>query len=203
MNDQMQTLRDDLAFLRDLTEDAGSGFGREAVVMIGVGVIFGVIDFVYWLIFSGRLATPPWVGAWLWAFGLVLFFVTLPFVRARLPAPTGTAARATAAAWGGIGMSLLAAGLGLLLGAWRTGLPNLVLWVFPTVLFTLYGAAWVVAFAAKRKAWFAGVALACFVEAVAVGALMGSPDQFLALSLGLFALLAAPGFAVLRAARAA
>ena len=203
MTDQMQTLKDDLAFLRGLTEDSGAGFAREAVIMIGVGVIFGIVDLLYWLGFSGWLPVPRQVGAWFWVAGLVVFFVSMPIARRRLPAPTGAAARAMAAAWSGIGISLTAAGIGLLLGAWRMGLPNLVLWVFPIVLFTLYGAAWGVAWAAKRTAWFALAALGCFAAAVAEGALMGDAGQWLVSSLGLFVLVAVPGFAIMRAARAA
>ena len=203
MSQDMQTVKDDLAFLRGLTEDSGAGFAREAAVMILVGVIFGIIDLVYWLVFTGRIPVTPRMSTWFWIIGLILFFASLPVIRNRLPAPTGAAARATAAAWGGIGVSLTAAGLALILGAWRTGLPGLVLWVFPIVLFTLYGAAWGVAFSAKRKVWFAAVALSCFAAAIAEGALMGSPGQWLVLSIGLFALVAAPGFVILRQARVA
>ena len=97
--------------------------------------------------------------------------------------------------------SLLNWGLSLVFGGLRLHQPNLVLQVFPILLFTLYGAGWGVAYAVKRKAWFAWIVLGCFLAALGSGALMGSPDQWLVLALGLFAFVAAPGAVIVRQAR--
>jgi hypothetical protein len=105
------------------------------------------------------------------------------------------------ATWSGVGTGITVAGLALGLGAWRLQQPSLVLWTFPLVLFTLYGAAWGVAFAVTRRTWFALVAGGCFVATLACGAFMGRPEEWMVLSLGLFVLVAAPGYAMVRGAR--
>lgn len=203
MTEPSETLKDDIAFLRALTKDDGQGLAKQGAVMVAVGGIFGVVTFLYWLIYMG------WLGAWgrvaygLWVAGLVLFFAVGVMLERRFKGQSSAAAsRAVDAAWGGTGVSLLAAGIGLQLGGWRLGNPNLALWTFPIVMFTLYGAAWSVAFAVKRRAWFAWVALGCFLTAIAEGALMSSPHEWLLLSAGLLALVAAPGLAILRLSRA-
>ena len=201
MTDPTQSLKDDIAFLRELTQETSAPFAREAAVMIAVGLIFGVVDLLYWLVFAHLLSVPVSVSFWFWVIGLLLFITCVSLANRNRPAPRGVAARTIAAAWGGIGVSLTAAGIGLILGGWRLSQPDLVLWVFPIMLFTLYGAAWSVAFAAKRRAGFGFVAAGCFAVAVAEGALMSSPGQWLVMSIGLFVLVAVPGVVILRQSR--
>jgi hypothetical protein len=203
MTDSNQAIRDDLAFLRSLADEGGSGLARTGAALITVGLIFGVICAVYWAVFSGRLPMADALSTWLWAGGVVLMLAIMSMANRRLPAPRGAGSRALAAAWGGTGVSLTVTGAALGLGGWRTGNPHLVLEVFPVLLFAFYGAAWSVAFAARRRAWCALVAAGCMAASIGEGALMGAPEQWLLLSAGLFGLVAAPGFAILRLSRAA
>lgn len=202
MTDEKQAMLADLAFLRGLADDGGAGLARTGVALITVGLIFGVICAVYWAVFSGQLAMPAAVSSWLWAAGVVLMLVIMAVAGRRLPAPKGASGRALAAAWGGTGVSLTVTGAALGLGAWRTGQPHLVLQVFPVLLFAFYGTAWSVAFAARRRSWCALVAAGCFAASLGEGALMGSAGQWLLLSAGLFAAVAAPGLAIVRLSRA-
>ncbi len=109
MTDQMQGLRDDIAFLRELTQDSGQGLAREGVLMLTLGAIFGVVNFIYWLLYAGLLRGAGPIGDWLWIAGLVAFFVITPILRARLPSGNGVGSRAMSAAMGGIGVALTAA----------------------------------------------------------------------------------------------
>lgn len=202
MTDQMQGLRDDIAFLRELTQDSGQGLAREGVLMLTLGAIFGVVNFIYWLLYAGLLRGAGPIGDWLWIAGLVAFFVITPILRARLPSGNGVGSRAMSAAMGGIGVALTAACAGVLVSGLRLGNPNLVLWFFPVVLFTLYGSAWGVAFAVKRQGGFAVVAAGCFLTAVVAGALWATPHEWLALSVGLVAWVGVPGLVILRRGRA-
>ena len=52
----VQSLKDDLAFLRGLTQDDGRGLARDGFALAAVGLIFGMINAVYWLVFWGPLA---------------------------------------------------------------------------------------------------------------------------------------------------
>ena len=69
------------------------------------------------------------------------------------------------------------------------------------MMFSLYGAAWSVAYAVKRMTWFAWVSTGCFLAAIAEGLLYKSPHQWLVLSIGLFLLVGLPGLAILKKAR--
>ena len=68
------------------------------------------------------------------------------------------------------------------------------------MLFTLYGAAWSVVFVVHRRAWYGAIAAACYVMAFLCGLVMSSPTEWLVLSLGTFALVAAPGAVMWREA---
>ena len=197
----VQSLKDDLAFLRGLTQDDGKGLARDGFALASVGVTFGAITFVYWLVFWGPLAAIKAQVTWLWLVGVAVIVLALQIARRRLPASTGATARAMSAAWAGVGISLTAGDLGLLAAGWRLADAALVLAIFPILLFTLYGAAWSVAFAALRLGWFALVSAGCFAAAIAEGLLYRSPHQWLVLSIGLFTLVGLPGLVIFRKAR--
>ena len=197
-----QSLKDDLAFLRDLTQDSGRGLARDGFNLATVGFVFGGVTLVYWLVFWGPLGNLMVLTYWLWIAGIVLMIGSTAIARRRLPAATGAAARALSVAWNGVGISLLAGGAALLAAAWRTHDTGFVLATFPILLFSLYGAAWSVAFAARRLSWFAWISAGCFAAAIAEGLLYRSPHQWLVLSIGLFLLVGLPGLAILNKARA-
>jgi hypothetical protein len=197
-----QSLKDDLAFLRDLTQDSGKGLARDGFNLAVVGLTFGVVSLVYWLVFWGPLSAVRGVTWWLWVAGVATTIATTAVVRRRLPPPTGAAARALSVAWNGVGLSLLGGGFALLAAGWRLHDASFVLATFPILLFSLYGAAWGVAYAVKRLGWFAGVSVGCFAAAIAEGLLYRSPHQWLVLSIGLFLLVGLPGLVILNKARA-
>jgi hypothetical protein len=202
MTDERQSLRDDIAFLRDLARDDGADLAREGANMIVVGLVFGAVTFTYWLVFTGHAAGLAVVVPWLWAAGVAIMILVAMLLNRGLPRASGAASRAVAAAWGGTGVSLIAPCLGLMLGGARTGNAHLVLWIFPVILFTLYGAAWTVAWVVKRRGWLFLVAVGCFAAAFAEGALVSSPHQWLVLAAGLILCVALPGAAILRQSRA-
>jgi len=197
-----QDLKDDLAFLRDLTQDSGRGLARDGLALALIGLSFGVVSLVYWLIFSGPLSVARGVSWWLWVIALGGDIAVMELAKRGLPAPSGAAARALSTAWNGVGVSLTAGGLGLWAAAWRIHDATFILGTFPILLFALYGAAWSVAFAVKRLSWFAWISAGCFAAAIAEGMLYRTPHQWLALSIGLFLLVGLPGLVILKKAKA-
>jgi hypothetical protein len=197
-----QGLKDDLAFLRDLTQDSGRGLARDGFALATVGLVFGVVTLIYWLIYWGPLASARIVGWGLWIAGVAVMIGALLIAKPRLPPATGAASRALSNAWNGVGVANTAGGLGLLAAGWRLHDATFVLATFPILLFSLYGAAWSVAYAVKRMSWFAWVSTGCFAAAIAEGLLYKSPHQWLVLSIGLFLLVGLPGLAILKKARA-
>ena len=196
-----QSLKDDLAFLRDLTQDTGKGLARDGFALATVGLVFGVVTLIYWLIYWGPLAGVRVVGWGLWIVGIAVMIGALMIAKRRLPPATGAASRALSNAWNGVGVANTAGGLGLTAAALRLHDGTFILGTFPILLFSLYGAAWSVAYAVKRLSWFAWVSTGCFLAAIAEGLLFKSPHQWLVLSAGLFLLVGLPGLVIFKKAR--
>ena len=204
MSNQTKQLADDVAFLRALADGTVHLGERDGAMLAALGTIFSLVALQYWAIDSRLVAAPASWRPWLWLDGLAPFLATLFFIeaRARSRAP-GPGSRAISAAWTGLGVALSVAVAALMAAGWRLGQPQLAAGMFPIVLFTLLGASWGVAFAVKRQAALALVGAGCGVAAIACGALVGAPAEWLALAAGLALLVAAPGFAILAAARGA
>jgi hypothetical protein len=165
--------------------------------------MIGFVSLFYWLVSAEMLSVPPVMEPWAWLVGVLVLSPVMLLLRKRFPKPSGAASRAVLAAWTGVATGIAVAALAFGLGAWRLGLPAFVVWAFPVVLFILYGTAWSVAYSVMRRTWFARIAGGCFAGALACGFFMGRPEEWLVLSLGLFLLVAAPGFVILRQARRA
>ena len=75
MTDERESLRDDIAFLRELARDDAADLAREGSNMIVVGLVFGAVTFTYWLVFAGYVAPPPAVVSWLWAVGVAIMIL--------------------------------------------------------------------------------------------------------------------------------
>jgi hypothetical protein len=201
MVNDMQTLKADIAFMRALTEENGHSMAREGAILAAVGVIFALTALQYWLLRMEVFAVPRAWLPFLWVDGVIVYLITLTLIHRRFPKRPGVGPRAMEAAWAGVGIGITVAAIALAVSGWRLQMPGLASGAFPIVLFTLYGTAWGVAFAVRRRTWFALVAIGCSVTAVMCGFLIGTHEEWLVLSLGLFALVAVPGFVILRQAR--
>jgi hypothetical protein len=199
----MEDVRQDIAFLRAVVEDHDATMALDGAILAAVGLIFGCVSLFYWSIAAGLSDVPvPW-NQWAWVAGVVTVVPVVLFLQRRFPRPPGPAARAIRAAWLGVGTGITVAAAAFALGSWQVQEPRFVLWAFPVVLFTLYGAAWSVAFAARRHGAFALIAAGCYGAALACGFLSGRPEEWLVLALGLFALVAVPGYAIVTRANGA
>jgi hypothetical protein len=197
----MNDVREDIAFLRAVVEDHDSTMGLDGAILSAIGVIFGFVSLFYWSLSVGLLTVPDAWSPWAWVTGVVALVPVVHLLNRRFPKPSGPASRAMGAAWQGVGTGVTVAAVAFALGAWRLQLPSFVLWSFPVVLFTLWGTAWSVAYAARRRLAFALVAAGCYTVALACGFFMGQPEEWLLVSLGLLTLVAAPGFVIVRRAR--
>jgi hypothetical protein len=203
MNDSLQTLKDDIAFMKSVTEDSSRALLRDGAILIAVGVIFGLDSFRFWGIFAGFL---PWAKPTEHFYGFdafAVFLVVLHLIMRHFRGLTrGARARAVSAAWLAVGAAYAASLLALGAAAWRLGQPLLMVWIPPLILFILYGASWWIAFAVKRRAWFAGVALGSFATAILSGLAVPSPHEWAVLAFGLFLWVAMPGIMIMRQAQA-
>jgi hypothetical protein len=199
----LDQVRQDIAFLRAVVDDHDSTLGLDGAILTAVGSIFGCVSLFYWSVSVGIATVAGAWSAWAWIAGVAVLVPSVLVLQRRFPHSPGPASRAMSAAWQGVGTGITIATVAFALGAWRLQVPSMMLWAFPVVLFTLYGAAWTVAFAVRRRWAFALIAAGCYAAALGCGLLMGQPGEWLVLSLGLFLFVAIPGIVVVRQARAA
>jgi hypothetical protein len=200
MTETVQSMRDDIAFMRALAEDGRGGvFGGEA--MIGAGLIYGAASAYSWAALSGVLHAswaPAGIG-WSWLGASVVFAGLL--VALRRGRPMSSASRIGKTAWSSIGLAIWTICLGVGLTAWQTR-DGVVLSLIPPMVLALYGSGWMVAAAVFRVAWTRWVALACLAASLALAALAGRPEQYLLFAAALLLLASAPGVVLARRAHA-
>ena len=196
----VQNARDDLAFLRGLVGDDGRQMRSFAEAYFAAGLIYGVQMLLHGANALGWITGGTTFGLVVGLGPSVLFAPVLIWIilRNRKNAVYGTVNRAVSGLFGVVGIAnlVLAAVIGTV--AWREA--SVTTWlIYPCAVFVLQGAAWFFAFMMRRKAWLMLVALGWFVCAVAMALTITTPGWFIVFAgLGLWLLMALPGFAMLR-----
>jgi hypothetical protein len=202
MTDQNQAIRDDIAFMRALAEEGRQTPLLGGSMLVAVGLIFGVANAVGTYIEATQktysvaaLAVP--LGA------VALFVVVLGWLKRRYgaqPGATSPVNRATGALWRAVGWSivLMIAALGVVAARRHDAS---ILAVLPIIIFALYGVGWQVAATMSKAGWLRLVALGSYVTALLAAYFVTEPVISSAVTTaGLFLLLAAPGFVLMRQA---
>jgi hypothetical protein len=196
MNHDLRVLRDDVAFLREL---AGEGeLRREGAALAAIGAVFACVDLTYWSYSAGYLSLPGSLAYVPWMVGVALIFLSLGLIKGRIPRVPSAAARAIGAASAGVGIGVTTALLSLIAAGFALRQPIVITSLFPVFVLMLYGMAWMVAFAVKRRTWLALVAAGCFVAAFCCGVVAGHPAEWLVLAVSMLLLVAIPGVAMMR-----
>ncbi len=199
-DEKMQTLRDDIAFMKALARDGSTTPLLFGGVMVAAGLIFGAGSVGHWMIDTGVLQVPDWAYLVNWLGAAAVFGVVCTLVLRRAKSQPGYSSgvnKATGAAWSGVGFAIFAMWLGMMAFAYRTGNFE-VMNIFPVIIFAVYGAAWSVAGAMSGKAWINVVALASFAAAVGMGFLSGASAQMLGYAGCLLLLAVLPGLILIR-----
>ena len=197
----MQTVRDDLAFLRTMAEGGRQPGRHTGVILATGGFAYGLASCAAWAVLDGRL---PGGTAAIWAPWLLATVVFYAVLFAALRGVTrGERARPgpnqlSGLAWAAMGGVMFSVILATVVANVVTGSP-LVWTSIPSIFIALYGAGWTVAAAAAGRGWMRGVALASFAGAVALAFLAGRAEQYLAYGAALMLLGGIPGLALMRA----
>ncbi len=198
--DQLQSVRDDIAFMRALAQEGTQVPLLGGGVTAAAGLIFGVAAVVHWLIQTQILRLSQWAILADWVVAGVIFGVicTLLIRRvSRQPGASSAVNKAVGSAWSAVGFSIFVTFLGIAAVTYVTH-SEAVIFVFPVIILALYGAAWSVAADMTGKRWIRVVALASFAGAVGMGLLAGNPAQMLAYAAALLLLAFIPGVVLLR-----
>jgi hypothetical protein len=203
MTDDLDT-RSDIAWIRSLAEEGAKaplGGGR---ILMAAGVIYGLASLVQWAALTGLAPFSPRESNWIWlaATGVFLLLTVLDKVFLCSTGGVKTAAnRAAQAAWACVGAGIFAMIASIAVVSWKVGPAGFVLLsLLPSLIMVFYGLGWGVSAAMIRSSRLMALSVASFVSAVLLAAMTGSDAQFLAYAVALFALMAVPGFLLMRAA---
>ena len=191
----MQAIRDDLAYLRAMAAEGRTAPFFGGSVLIAAGAVFGAAALTHWAIVSGLLTLPRWALLPIWLTAGALFYVALVAVQRGMRGRPGAEAvsnRASGWAWAAAGWAIAAIGLGLIVAAYRTG-EALVFDLFAVVILGLYGSAWAFSAIVTRTKWLMGVAIASYGMAVVSAWFVGTSTLYLIYAVALVLLAAVPG----------
>ena len=202
MTDQNQTLRDDIAFMRELAQFGAAGPLAGGSILLAAGLIFAATSLTCWYAIDRHLVTNGVFFPIVW-FGATAIFLACLFVLKRRIPRTGGAARAQGLAFSSAGWVIGAIVLSLMLIASRAGAWWVMGAVAPIAL-AIYGGAWVFAAGVSGCRWPAVVAAGSFVMAgVCAWCALDPAVQYLAYAASLIAVLTLPGLYMMHQARKA
>lgn len=203
MTSDIQSARDDLAFLRGLVGGTGESVQLRALgeSYFAGGLIYGGQMLLHAAQFMGLI---PFQGIWALAVSLGPTLVFIPVitwisVHNRKADSTGVVGRAVGRMFGVVGLANLV--LIAVIGTVALRLHSIEVWlIYPCTVFVLQGMAWLFAWMMRRRAWHGVVAFGWFACALAMGIADGSNIGLYVLSagLGLWLCMALPGWLMLR-----
>ncbi len=162
--------------------------------LVLAGAVFGTANLFQFGVTSGLLHLHPASLGLSWPLALGVFFTVLFRLRRS---PFSTVRRA--AAWsrftvaGQIAGALVLLALSLVFQDWT------IMRAMSAVGMALYGVAWVVAAVRTRAVWPAALAAGCFAASVGIAVTLGTPAQYLAYGLSLYAFALTPGLILVSA----
>jgi hypothetical protein len=201
--DNPDTTQADLAYLRSLVDTGARTQKMTGFLLAAGGVLYGLQTLVQWASAVHLIKLPDPVN-FLMVVGVTTLFLVLLSValwRDRGRPQGGVANKAVNAAFASAGMANLS--MICVFGMTAVRYHNFVIWeLYPAVVFALQGAAWLVAFVLRRRAWLGVVGVGWLLSAASLGLVIDTPTYPLVVGIALILLLAVPGFVLMRLARA-
>lgn len=202
MSDQIQSIRDDVAFMKSMAADEGSLPWGIGAGFFAAGVVYGLPLVLVWAVLRGLVDLPVgWTsGVGLWSTVIYVPLSILIFLKAPKPAPGAATGRAFGAAWSGVGLITVAMLAVIFIAGSRLHV-HLIWQVWTSICFALWGGCWwVVAMLRPRRGWL-WVALGSLANAVVNALLIGTRDELLGCSIGILLWLGGPGLLIMLRAK--
>ncbi len=204
MSDELETAREDLAFMRALAETPAQPNATMGFALCAAGLIYGFQTLVQWAVWAGYFSLPGPLYL-VFVIGCTLTFLGVLGViiwRNRNNPSKSVSARAYESAFEGAGIANVIIVLFFVIVSMRYSDPGL--WYYYTpVIFALQGGAWFVGFRLRKRLWLGAVSAGWFVAALTLGVTAHSGTYVLIIALSLFLLLALPGWIMMRLAKTA
>lgn len=201
--DQVQSLRDDIAFIKALAQEGRQAPLLGGSVLVLAGSVFGVASLGHWAIEAGVLVAPQWVFAAMWGVATLIFMVGLFVLNARIdrrPGASSSVNKASGAAWAAVGGAIFTLALAGMIAGQRLDMLPFMAAYFPSLIIALYGTGWLVSGEMASKSWIKFLAFAAFGFSVLLAFAAGDPLQYLLYAAALFALAFVPGLILMREA---
>ncbi len=202
MNAELESARDDLAYMRALVGGTGRMQRTIGEAFFWAGLLYGVQCILHWLQTQHVVPDEGLIALAIVIVPTVLFIgvLTMIIIKDRKAAPAGAAARALGSVFQGAGLANLAMAFVFGYGAQAFDAPGL--WLYhPVVVCMFQGVAWYVAFNVQRHAWLGFVAAGWFATTITLGVLMANTGAFvLVLAIALLLLMTIPGWIIWRGA---
>ena len=200
MPEHITSSQDDIAYIRALAEEGRNTPVLGGGILISAGAVFGLTSAVHYAIASGLITVDPVVYSYIWIGALVVFLVSLMTLKSRLrgkPGARSAVNRAVGAGWMGVGLGIFVMGLsiGVLSFKLQSEVPT---YLFPSLIFALYGAGWAVSAAMSGQKWQWWLAIGGWIGAPAIALLIGTPTLWLGYAAGLVLLALIPGLILVR-----
>lgn len=129
MNDQIQTLKDDIAFMRAMAEEGRSAPLLGGAVLTSAGVVYALASLAQWAVLTQTVAVSYKVLPYMWLAAMLISMTLLAVFKRRLAGAPGSASpanRAARFAWKGVGQAIFAIGAAMFIAVWKTQDYNLI-----------------------------------------------------------------------------
>ncbi|MFS2318809.1 hypothetical protein RMQ97_12795 [Maricaulis sp. D1M11] len=201
MSDDLETARDDLAFLRALAETPSQPNKTMGLALFSAGLIYSVQALVQWAAWAGYVALPgPFYLAFVISCSLVFFIVLGVIIwRNRKKGSKSVSARAYESAFEAAGIANLAIVSFFIVVTIRQRDPGIWYYYTPTI-FAVQAGAWFAGFRLRKRLWLGLVSAGWITAAIGLGLTAHTPTYVLIIAVALFALLAVPGWIIMRLA---
>ena len=193
--------RDDLAFMKGLVQSGADIQRPLGEGYLAAGLCYGVQMLLHLGQAFGMIGDQGPIGLAI-GFGPTVVFLGLAIwlsIRNRPLRDRGNVvARAVSAVFAALGIANFA--LIAIIGSQALRLKNIDIWlIYPCVVLALQGAAWMIVYALRRRAWTAVVSAGWYATGVAGAFCIGHPVAFILVGLFAFwALMVAPGVYMMR-----
>jgi hypothetical protein len=199
----MQSVRDDLAFLKTVATDEGRLPWYLGASFFSASLIWGLPVGAIWAQSRGLMfSAGPW-ESWIW---LVATVVYIPFqiglmLLSPKPVAGASTGRAFVPTWAGMGLITVVMVAIIFIAGARLHVQEI--WqVWTSLIFALWGGAWMgVAMLRPRHGWM-WIALGSFANAIVNALLINTPEETLGCFIGILLWMGGPGVMIMLSARA-
>lgn len=195
-----QSVQDDIAYMRALAHEGRHAPQLGGSVLITAGLVFGTAALGHFAIDYGLIDLPPVSYSVLWGAAMLIFFLSL-IAQTRgdrfKPGALSPVNRATSTAWMGVGLCCFVMAVSMGIIGWKAQSP-IAFYLFPSLIFALYGAAWAVSAEMSGLKWQWKLAICAWIAAPAIALLIDTPFIWLGYAAGIFLFALVPGIILRR-----